>query len=245
MIRVSAANLRAHFTNDMRTNDGTGVTLREEQPAFPLINLTVTDDEGVNDFAVLELGRETEEGAEKLRANDSKGWLYLRHNNESYGILFRGEVEDYQPLWFEADEDGTFTLRWETANAEFDQLTLIDNITGVVTDMLAYDRYVFEAITDQYASRFKIVVGEWKDVDEYNDDAHQGGYGNFAFISDGNLVVNGEGSLQLFDVTGRCVYSTTLSGSQTMTALPDVTAGVYVLRLGNGNGTRTQKLIIE
>ena len=73
----TASSATVTFTNNMRSNDGTGVHFRENQPAYPLINLTVTDDEGVNDFAVLELGRDTDEGAEKLRAKDSKGWLYL------------------------------------------------------------------------------------------------------------------------------------------------------------------------
>ena len=45
---------------------------------------------------------------------------------------------------------------------------------------------------------------------------------------------------------GRQVMSTTVSGTQTTTMLPDVTAGVYVLRLiDKTNGTRTQKIVIE
>ncbi len=243
MVRSSGAT-RAKFTNAMRTNEGNGVSFRGEQPAYPLINLTVTDDESHSDVAVLELGREREEGAEKLRANTCKGWLYLHYGDDDYAILFRGEVEDYQPLWFEASEVGTYTLSWETANGEFEALTLVDNIMGTRTDMLTHDRYVFEGNPEQYKSRFKIEIGNWKDTDE-NLDGPSTGSGAFAFVNNGNLVVNGEGTLQLFDVTGRCIYSATLSGTQSITALPDVTAGVYVLRLSNNNETRTQKIILE
>ncbi len=234
-------NATATFKNTMRSTNSTS-PFRGEQPAFPLVNLTVTDDEGNSDVAVLELGRDTDEGAEKLRANTCKGWLYLHHGTEDYAILFRSEVEDYQPLWFEASEAGTYTLSWETANADFEALTLVDNIAGTRTDMLANGSYVFESDPEQYKSRFKIVIGNWKDIDEYNDDPSAG---SFAFVSNGNLVVNGEGTLQLFDVTGRCLHSATLNDSQTMTALPNVTAGVYVLRLTNNNGTRTQKIILN
>ena len=51
-------------------------------------------------------------------------------------------------------------------NAEFEALTLVDNITGVVTDMLAHGSYTFEATPEQYASRFRIVVGDYKDIEE-------------------------------------------------------------------------------
>jgi hypothetical protein len=233
----------AKFTNAMRTNDGAGVTFRDEQPAYPLINITVTDDEGVNDFAVLELDRNADAGAEKLRANDSKGWIYLRYNNEDYGILFRTGVENYQALWFEAEEEGTYTLSWETANAEFEALTLVDNITGVMTDMLTNDSYTFEATPDQYASRFKIVIGEYKDIEENEGDTST--TATFAFMMGDELVVNGEGHLEIMDVTGRVLQSTTLYDFQNRVSKPTAAAGVYVLRLTDDKGTKVQKMVIE
>ena len=247
MVRSSGAT-RAKFTNAMRTNEGNGVSFRGEQPAYPLINLTVTDDEGVNDFAVLELGRDRDEGAEKLRANDSKGWLYLHHGSEDYGILFRSEVDDYQPLWFEADEAGSYTLSWETANAEFEALTLVDNITGVVTDMLAHDRYTFEATPEQYASRFKIVIGDYKDMEE--NDAHVPVEGStFAYVNNGNIVLTGletegEASLQIIDMTGRVILCRDASHASVIST-DGIASGIYVLRLTDGKGTKIQKIVIE
>ena len=246
LVRTASAS-SITFNNTMRTNDGTGVTFREDQPAYPLINLKVTDNEGVNDFAVLELGRDTDAGAEKLRANDSKGWLYLRYNDENYGILFRSDA-DSQPLWFDATEAGTYTLGWETANGEFEALTLVDNITGMRTDMLARDNYVFEADPEQYASRFKIVIGEYKDIDEYNEDGPSTGSGTertFAFMNNGTLVVNGEGSLEIMDVLGRVISVEDLHDSQNMVPMPQGAAGMYVLRLTCDGVTQVQKIVVE
>ena len=248
MIRVASAGKSAHFTNDMRTNDGNGVSFRGEQPAYPLINLTVTDDEGVNDFAVLELGRDRDEGAEKLRANDSKGWLYLHHGSEDYGILFRSEVDDYQPLWFEADEAGSYTLSWETANAEFESLTLIDNITGVITDMLAHGSYTFEATPEQYASRFKIVVGDYKDIEE-NEASEPVEGSTFAYVNNGNIVLAGlepQGgvSLQIIDMTGRVILCRDASHASVIST-DGIASGIYILRLTDGKGTKIQKIVIE
>ena len=242
MVRTAAATT-VTFTNGMRTNEGTGVSFRGEQPAYPLVNLTVTDSEGVNDFAVLELGRDADEGAEKLRANDSKGWLYLHHGSENYGILFRTEVEDYQPLWFEADEAGTYTLTWETANAEFEALTLVDNITGVMTDMLTHDSYTFEANPDQYASRFKIVIGDWKDIEENEGGPSTGsGTATFAYQLGDEIVLNVEGHLEIMDVTGRIIISRDATRHVSTNGM---VPGIYILRLTDKNGTRTQKMVIE
>ena len=195
-------------------------------------------------IAVLEVGRDADEGAEKIQASDCAGTVSLGMGGKPYAILFRAEVVDYQPLWFEATEEGTFTLEWETANATFHELTLVDNVTGTVTDMLARDSYSFEGSPDHYASRFKVVVGEWTqdDPDEPEPADEQA---PFAFMMGDELVVNGEGTLQMFDVTGRMVLVAETTGTQSAIALPDVSAGVYVLRLGNQNGTRTQKIVLQ
>ena len=243
LVRTASAS-SITFTNAMRTNDGEGVTFREEQPAYPLINLKVTDDQGVNDFAVLELGRNTDAGAEKLRANDSKGWIYLRHDGESYGILFRSDV-DNQPLCFEATEAGNYTLSWETANGEFEALTLVDNINGTKTDMLATHSYVFEADPEQYASRFKIVIGDWKDIDEYNEDDLSASSATFAFMNNGTLVVNGEGRFEIVDMLGRVIRVEELHDSQSMIPMPQGAAGIYVLQLTNDGATKVQKIVVE
>ncbi len=242
IVRTSTA-ATVTFTNAMRSNDANGATFRDEQPAYPLINLTVTDDEGVNDFAVLELGRDNDEGVEKLRANDSKGWLYLHHGNENYGILFRSEVEDYQPLWFEADEAGTYTLSWEPLNAEFESLTLVDNITGRVTDMLATSSYAFEADPSQYESRFKIVIGDWKDVEE-NEVPEPVEGPTFAYQSGDEIIVDGEGLLEVVDMLGRVVVSRDASQASGLSTA-GMTPGVYVLRLNDGKGTKVQKMVIK
>ena len=50
---------------------------------------------------------------------------------------------------------------------------------------------------------------------------------SFAFVSNGALVVNGEGRLDLIDVTGRTFLSRELHGVQNTISLPNGAAGVY------------------
>ena len=233
------------YTNAMRSLEGDGGEFRgEERPAYPLINFLVRDSEGNGDVAVLELSRGNVEGASKMHLGECTGKISLGYEGEEYGILFRTEVLDYQPLHFKAGETGTFTLEWNTANGTFEALTLIDNIAGTTTDMLAHDSYSFEGNPDQYSARFKVVVGDYKGIDEPEEDGPSTGSGTFAFQMGDQLVVNGEGELQIIDMLGRVVMTDQLTGSQSTTNLPK-TAGVYVLRLTNTNGTRTQKMVIR
>lgn len=59
---------------------------------------------------------------------------------------------------------------------------------------------------------------------------------------DGNLIVNGEGTLQVFDVLGHEILCTNLSPF-TSHLSPLISPGVYVLRLINGKDVKTQKMV--
>ncbi len=227
----------ATFSNAMRTNTA-GNGFRDSKPNYPLVNLIVTDAKGLSDVAVLEMGREENTGARKMLLSTGAGSLYLRHEDGDYAILFRDEVKDYQPLYFEAAEDGVYTLRWNTANAAFSKLTLVDNIAGVSTDMLSGDSYVFTAKEGDYKSRFKIYVGSDAENPEVAPESP------FAFMHNGQLVVNGGGRFDVVDTLGRILYSTELTGSQNSVSMPSNLKGVCILHLTDGETSKTQKVIL-
>lgn len=230
----------ATFNNDMRTNDATP-NFRGERPAYPLINFTLTDNEGQTDVAVLELNRPENDGAKKLRLGDPAGRIYFNYDDEQLAIYFRNSDKDYQSLCFAADEDGNFTLDWNTANANFSSLTLVDNITGVKTDMLTHDHYTFQGRVSDYNTRFKILFGAFTDVEEQEETLDE----TFAFFNDDNLIVNGTGHLDVIDVLGRVIYATELADTQNTVSLPANFKGVGVLRISNGSQVKVQKIIIK
>ena len=228
----------ATFTNDMRTNDGTP-NFRGEQPAYPLINFIVKDNEGNTDLAILECNRPENDGAKKLRTGNAAGRIYFRYDNENLAIYFRNSEKDYQTLNFAAEEDGNFTLSWERANDNFRTLTLVDNITGIKTDMLTHDHYTFEGRVDDYNTRFKIVFGEMDTNEEEPVLEH------FAFFDHGNLIVNGTGHFEVVDVLGRVVYATELTDTQNTVSLPSNVRGVCMLCFTRNNETKVQKMMIQ
>ena len=141
---------------------------------------------------------------------------------------------------------------------EVGYLHLIDNMTGADIDLLHPNAfiagedpqslapsYTFTAKTTDYESRFKLVFAA-------ADEAVCGPSEAFAFISDGNLIVNGTGTLQVIDMLGRQLLSrdihsalTTSNASHFCIQHSAFPSGVYVLRLINGDDVRTQKIIIQ
>lgn len=241
MIRATAAGT-ATFTNDMRSNTpASGTHFRGEKLNYPLVNLILTDAEGKRDIAVLEVGRPENGGGQKLRTSSAKGHISLRHDDKNFGILFRDMNQGSQPLYFDAEEDGTFTLSWNTANANFQSLTLVDNIAGVKYDMLANDSYTFQGSVSDYRSRFKVVFGAFTDVEENEEVVTD----NFAFFDGSDWIVNGQGQLTVTDMTGRTVYSSNLTNDQNRVSLNGVANGIYLMRVANGQNVNVQKIIIK
>jgi hypothetical protein len=141
------------------------------------------------------------------------------------------------PVSFKAAENGNYTLSIETENVEMSYLHLIDNMTGADVDLLASPSYSFEARTNDYASRFRLVFNA-------NDNTSTSSEA-FAFFNGNNLVINNEGeaTLQVIDMMGRMISSEQIQGSYNNSL--NLSAGVYVLRLSNGNTVKTQKIVID
>lgn len=229
----------AKFTNDMRVKDAEGVSFRDWKPEYALVNLTVRNEQGQGDIAVVELGRPVTEGALKMKdisSGDAK--VSFSYDGEDYGVLFLGEDVNELPVRFECEE-GNYTMTWSTANAEFSYLHLIDNLTGMDVDMLTSEGYTFYGSADDYKSRFKMVFA-YTGIEE-NDGTDTEAGETFAFLSNGELIVNGQGSMQLMDVNGQVVFSTRLTDSQSRVSIPEVAAGLYLIRLNE----KVQKIVIR
>jgi hypothetical protein len=160
--------------------------------------------------------------------------IYLPQNGKEYAIAYsegQGEV----PVNFKAKANGTYTISVNPEGVEMAYLHLIDNLTGADVDLLASPTHIFTAKMTDYESRFKLVFSAQQNGEEADDD--------FAFISNGEIFVNGEGTLQVIDVTGRVIVS--VDGRTRCVPTGAMTPGVYVLRLINGDNVKTQKIVVR
>lgn len=234
----------AVFTNEMRSATSQGSTFRgDEQPAYPLVNLLAYDENGNRDLTTIELGRPDKGGAYKrpdLRM--STGLIYAHYEDEDYSIVFTQPGITSIPIRFETVEDAVYTMKWDTENGTFSYLHLIDNLLGVDIDCLRSDEYRFSSSINDYKSRFKLVF-DYTGVEENDSDINPNE--TFAFCMGGNLVVNGEGNLEIIDIAGHVLSVTRIDGTQSVVALPKVASGLYMLRLSSEKGVKVQKIIIQ
>lgn len=230
----------ASFTDDMRSIDQTPDFRGEGQPAYPLVNLRVTDANGNCENLVVEMNRPDCGGARKAKGlRMGKGQFYAHHEDGDYAIFFAREGMRQVPLYFETDVDDTFVLTWDTQNGQFHDLRLVDNITGANVDMSQNGQYVFQSSATDYKSRFKLVF----DVTGLEEDEDGMASDSFAFVNNGLLVVNAEGQMDIVDLNGRVVYSSTLTSPQSVIDLNHLSHGLYVLKIAGQKSLMTQKIV--
>ena len=195
------------------------------------IALTEPQTRGVNiDNAIVSF----DEGSSlpKFQFGDQNANIYFPQRGKEYAIV-SAEAHGELPLNFKAAENGAYTITVNSEEVAMDYLHLIDNLTGADVDLLVEPSYTFTAKTNDYASRFKLVF--FAQVSGQEDD-------DFAFISNGNIIVNGEGIVQIIDMTGHVVAS---YNANNRFGTDGFAAGVYVLRLINGENVKTQKIMIK
>ena len=185
------------------------------------------------DNAILVFGGNQRLGKMSFRANSSK--IYMPVEGKNYAITTAESNMGEMPVSFKAETNGSYTLSFNAEEVSFAYLHLIDNMTGVETDLLANPSYSFEASTTDYASRFKLVFATGNNG---NDD-------DFAFFSNGSFVINNEGNatLQVVDVTGRIIKSESINGCANVNV--NAAPGVYMLRLVNGDNVKVQKVVVR
>lgn len=201
----------------------------------PSLTMNVTQPKlGLIDNARIRFDQQHGIGKYYLNENDTR--IYIAQNGRDMAVI-SGEAQGQMPVCFKAAENGTYTISVEAENLDVNYLHLIDNKTGMDVDLLATPSYTFEGKRTDYASRFRLVF----DTNAGNNETSE----EFAFISDGNIVIvnDGEATLQVIDMLGRIVSSQTVNGNASIDKMN--ANGVYVLRLINGNNVKTQKIVVK
>ena len=223
-VQATAANQKANFTK-----------VGESAKKIGQLNVKVTRNRSVIlDNAIIRFDEGATLSKFQLNANSTK--LYFTEGNQDFAVV-RCANEGEMPVNFKAGENGTYTISIDAENVDVNYLHLIDNMTGADVDLLATPSYSFEARTNDYKSRFRLVFNA---NDGTSTDSE-----TFAFFIGNNLVINNEGeaTLQVIDMMGRVLSSEQINGSYNNSL--NLSAGVYVLRLSNGNTVKMQKIVID
>ena len=185
-------------------------------------------------YAVFKEGR----GLNKLdHRNDKIQKLYIQYGGEDLAIADIGKGTKLFNLNFHAATMGKYTMRVDKTG-EFNYLHLIDVITGEDIDLLLENEYSFVGSSSDTDSRF---IVKFRRDDAFFDFDEQ----VFAYQSGDEIVIDGEGELQVFDIMGRLVVTQYVSGVERFSAAYLLkTDGVYIFRL-IGDEVKTQKIIVK
>ena len=159
--------------------------------------------------------------------NENHAKLYILQDGKDYAIAY-SDGQSEIPLYFRTKEMGTYTINFNN-DAELRNIYLVDKFEGAVIDLSVCSNYTFIGSSEDRPDRFELVIGS---LTESETD-------NFAYQSGNEIIVNGDGELQIFDVMGRMVAKQNINGVETI-AKPSLD-GVYIFRLNE----KTQKIVVK
>ena len=173
----------------------------------------------------------------KFSLNETRTKLFAHDNRNEWALVPCASNE--QPVSFKAAKNGTYTINVNADGMEFYYLHLIDNLTGNDVNLLAESSYTFDARTVDYASRFLLRF--------IPKDGSSTGSGteHFAYCFNDKWIITNESdaTLQVVDILGHVLSSERING--TCEKQLDAAAGVYLLRLINGNDVKVQKIVVR
>ena len=216
------------------TTDGEEMTFTTTAPGGKSsLSINVSNNRGnVIDRAIV--GFDEGSRLPKFQLDENSTKVFFEQEGNNYAVVY-GEAEGSMPLFFKAEENSRYTLDFKAENVDFAYLHLIDNETGEDIDLIQSPSYNFAALTTDDIARFKIVYAK----------TTTGVSEHFAFISDGQIILIGAESgatIQVIDALGRVVAS---NNADRAISTEGLSAGVYMIRLINGNIIRTQKIVVE
>ncbi len=195
--------------------------------------LNITNSNNLVDRAIVRFGEGRQLPKFQLNRNHTK--VFIPQEGKDYAVVNAEEMGE-MPVSFKAEKNGTYTFNANAEEVNFSYLHLIDNMTGNDIDLLANPSYSFDAKNTDHANRFKLVFATNNSVNG-ND---------FAFISNNSLKIfgiEGQATLKVMDVTGRTLSTESFSGSYDKQL--NLSNGVYLLQLIQGNNVKTQKIVVK
>ena len=199
------------------------------------INIVAKGAAGSNNVIINMAG--DKEGFRKLEGfNKEIANIYVENKGNKYAIYNCESNANEVELTFVAKQMGSYSLSFDI-NGEFETVTLVDRMTGVETDMIAEGEYNFIATSNDMKNRFVVRLSNSMTATEEF-------LANFVYQSGEELIVNAEGTIQIIDMMGRVVYSAEHSNGSNRINVSEFNNAAYVVRVVNGNGVKSQKVVI-
>ncbi len=233
-------------TGEIKVGDGFLVKVTGENPTMSyntrsresenencFLNVISSGKDG-NDNVIINLAGE-QEGFPKIENfNEDIALVYIPENDLAYGIYNYNSDATEAELVFKTKRIGEYNIHIEP-NGDFEYVTLVDQLNGTETNMLT-SSYSFTAVPQENGKRFLVRFAKGEGIDAQD---------NFAYQSSHELIINRAGVVQIIDVMGRVVYSNDVTTDNNRIDISKLDTAVYVIRLINEDGVKTQKIVLD
>ena len=223
LVQTTEAGEGQTLTITNTDHQGPQAKYANDQIMFTVENTEYSD----NTYVLFKKGR----GLNKIEHRNAEiPMLYVISEGENYAIADMPDNTDVINLGFEAKTMGQYTISLK-AEGQYSYMHLVDKLTGKDTDMLVEDSYTFVGTPNDRNDRFVLRLN-------YNAAGIDTESDIFAYQSGNDIMVSGEGELQVFDITGRKVMTTNINGVETINGM---NRGVYIFRLNE----KIQKIVVR
>ncbi|MBR6092835.1 MAG: InlB B-repeat-containing protein [Bacteroidales bacterium] len=223
LVQTTAAGEGQTLTITNTDHQGPQAKYANDQIMFTVENTEYSD----NSYVLFKKGQ----GLNKIEHRNAEiPMLYVISEGENYAIADMPDNTDVINLGFEAKTMGQYTISLK-AEGQYSYMHLVDKLTGNDIDMLVEDSYTFVGTPNDRNDRFVLRLN-------YNAAGIDTESDIFAYQSGNDIMVSGEGELQVFDITGRKVMTTDINGVETINGM---NRGVYIFRLNE----KTQKIVVR
>lgn len=220
LVQATAAGTLTITNTD---HQGPQAKYANDQIMFTVENTEYTD----NTYVLFKKGQ----GLNKIEHRNAEiPMLYVISEGENFAIADMPDNTSVINLGFEAKTMGQYTISLK-AEGQYSYMHLVDKLTGNDIDMLVEDSYTFVGTPNDRNDRFVLRLN-------YNAAGIDTESDIFAYQSGNDIMVSGEGELQVFDIVGRKVMTTDINGVETINGM---NRGVYIFRLNE----KTQKIVVR
>ena len=155
--------------------------------------------------------------------------IYIPQEGYDYAIAYSDRTGE-MPLHFKAQETGQYTVTFDSD--DLNGIKLVDKFEGVTIDLSTTNSYTFTASAADSRDRFVLVFSSTSIETGSESEI-------FAYQSGNDIIVEGEGTLEIFDVMGRMISTRRVTGVETVEK--PYQTGVYIFKLDG----KTQKFVIK
>lgn len=182
-------------------------------------------------------------GLEKINhQNDNIPMIYVPVDDKNYAIAMLDTTVKDIPFSFVPKTMGEYTISVFSKSKRFDKIYLVDNLTGIVTNMLLED-YAFIATANDNTERFELKLYNYNSIDEINDND------DFVYVYDNELIINEVSEktiVQIFDMIGREIFRMDNCMDEIIhVSTDDFKTGIYIVRKLDGKEVKDQKIIVH